>query len=236
MTIKTRLVCGAILLLPLLAAAETAYVTDNLRLGLHAAADTSDRAFRTLDSGQELEILTRDRNYAHVSLPDGEQGYVKAAYLVDEKPAKLIVAETQAEVDRLQAELAQLRSQFAGPAATISALEQESSVLQAEVDANALQITELSEENSDLRHRQSQQQYSLPLVWVAGATAVCLIGGFLLALMASVPFWYTAIPIYIWDRDLGFRRNTAVYWVIIWGMFPAFGVVEGIYCFIRLVE
>ena len=98
MTIKMRLVCGVVLLLPLLAVAETAYVTDNLRLGLHQAADTSDRAFRTLDSGQELEILTRDRNYAHVSLPDGVQGYVKAAYLVDEKPAKLIVAETQAEV------------------------------------------------------------------------------------------------------------------------------------------
>lgn len=78
MTIKTRLVFGAIALLPLLAAAETAYVTDNLRLGLHQAADTSDRAFRTLDSGQELEVLTRDRNYAHVALPDGVRGYVKA--------------------------------------------------------------------------------------------------------------------------------------------------------------
>ena len=182
MTIKTRLLCAVALFLPLLAAAETAYVTDNLRLGLHQAADTSDRAFRTLDSGQELEILTRDRNYAHVLLPDGVQGYVKAAYLVDEKPAKLIVAETQAEVERLQAELEQLRRQFAGPAATISALEQEGSVLQAHVDANALQISELTDENLDLRHRQSQQKYSLPLVWVGGATAVCLIGGFLLCL------------------------------------------------------
>ncbi len=182
MTIRTRLIFGAILLLPLLAAAETAYVTDNLRLGLHRATDTSDRAFRTLDSGQELEILTRDRNYAHVTLPDGVRGYVKAAYLVDEKPAKLIVAETQAEVERLQAELEQLRRQFAGPAATISALEQEASSLQAQAAANSVQIAELSEENSDLRHRQSQQQYSLPLVWVAGATAVCLLGGILLAL------------------------------------------------------
>jgi hypothetical protein len=60
--------------------------------------------------------------------------------------------------------------------------------------------------------------------------------GFLLALMASVPFWYTAVPIFIWDRDLGFRQDTVFYWVVVWGMFPAFGVVEGVYCMIRLLE
>lgn len=60
--------------------------------------------------------------------------------------------------------------------------------------------------------------------------------GFLLGLVASVPFWYSAIPIFIWDRDLGFRQNTFFYWVVVWGMFPAFGVLEGVYCFVRLLE
>ena len=60
--------------------------------------------------------------------------------------------------------------------------------------------------------------------------------GFLLALMASVPFWYSAILIFIWDRDLGFRQSTVFYWVVVWGLFPAFGVVEGGYCFVRLLE
>lgn len=60
--------------------------------------------------------------------------------------------------------------------------------------------------------------------------------GFLLALAASVPFWYTAITIYVWDRDLGFRQNTFTYWLFIWGMFPAFGVLAGVYCFVRLLE
>ena len=59
--------------------------------------------------------------------------------------------------------------------------------------------------------------------------------GFLLALVASVPFWYSSIPIFIWDRDLGFRQNTAQYWIVIWGIWPAFGIVEGVYCFARLV-
>ena len=59
--------------------------------------------------------------------------------------------------------------------------------------------------------------------------------GFLLGLVASVPFWYTAIPIFIWDRDMGFRKDTVTYWVFIWGMFPVFGVIEGLYCMARLV-
>ena len=59
--------------------------------------------------------------------------------------------------------------------------------------------------------------------------------GFLLALVGSVPFWYSAIPIFIWDRDMGFRKNTFTYWVFVWGMFPAFGVLEMVYCVVRLL-
>ena len=81
-----------------------------------------------------------------------------------------------------------------------------------------------------------------PFFWaplqIAGSIGM-LLGqrwGFLLALTASVPFWYTAIPIFIWDRDLGFRLNTFTYWVFVWAMFPVFGVLEGVYCFVRLLE
>jgi hypothetical protein len=59
--------------------------------------------------------------------------------------------------------------------------------------------------------------------------------GFLLALIASVPFWYTAVLIFIWDRDLAFRQPTVNYWVIIWGIWPVFGIIEGVYCFARLL-
>lgn len=60
--------------------------------------------------------------------------------------------------------------------------------------------------------------------------------GFLLALMASVPLWYTAVYFFLWDGALGFRKPTFSYWFVTWGMWPAFGIVEGLYCFLRLVE
>jgi uncharacterized protein YgiM (DUF1202 family) len=164
---------------PAAALAETAYVTDQLRLGLHRAADTSDRAFRTLESGQEMEILSQNRNYAQVRLPDGTVGYVKAAFIIPEKPATLVVAETRAENERLAAELERAKAQFAEPAAAIAALEQRVGEQEAALAERAASIEELEDANQRYLSRQAQYAYSLPLTWVAGAMLVCLIGGVL---------------------------------------------------------
>ncbi len=177
-----RSLCAILLFLPLLAAAETAYVTDNLRLGLHQAEDTSDRAFRMLESGQSLEVLSRDRNYANVQLPDGVQGFVKAAYLVADKPAKLIVAETMAERDALAAELEETRQAFAAPAATIEGLKDDAADLTGQLEAAQSEIAALKDENASIQGLKERYKGSLPLTWVGAAIAVCLIGGFVLGL------------------------------------------------------
>ena len=177
-----RLIIGLLLVLPLAAIADTAYVTDNLRLGLHRAEDTSDRAFRFLESGQPMEVLSRDRNYANVRLPDGAEGWVKTAYLVDEKPAKLIVAETRAERDALATELEETRQAFAGPAATIEGLEAEAAGLTAKLSEAEAQIAELQAENDSFEGMKQRYRGSVPLAWVAGAIGVCLVAGFLIGL------------------------------------------------------
>lgn len=177
-----RLLIGVLALLPLLAAAETGYVTDTLTLGLHRAADTSDRPFRNLQSGQEFEILSRDRFYANVQLPDGTMGWVKTAYIVSDKPAKLIVAETAAERDRLAAELAEVRAAFAEPEAAMNALRTESAELRAQLEQSNARVTELEEQNEDYKSRLAQFDNVVPLSWVGGAILICLIGGILLGL------------------------------------------------------
>ncbi len=181
-------VIGAIGLLALIsfgpatALAATAYVTDNLRLGLYEAEDTSGRAIRMMDSGQAMEILTRDRNYANVRLPDGSEGWVKAAYLVDAKPAKLIVAEITAERDALLAELATTKQAFAAPAATIEALQNDASTFDAQLLEAKLRIEELEGDIASAQGIKDQYRGSLPISWVAIAIAVSLIGGLLLGM------------------------------------------------------
>ncbi len=174
-----RVIIGILALLPIVAVADTAYVTDNLKLGLYEAEDTSGRAFRTLDSGQAMEVLIRGGSYANVRLPDGTEGWVKSAYLVDDKPAKLIVAETQAERDALAAELEATKKALAEPAATIDALRNQTSSLTAQLESAQDQVAALQEEVASIQGMKERYKGSMPLRWVGGAILVCLVAGLL---------------------------------------------------------
>ncbi|MEM9173374.1 MAG: TIGR04211 family SH3 domain-containing protein [Pseudomonadota bacterium] len=157
---------------------ETAYVTDVLRLGLHAAADTSDRAFRMLQSGQSMTVVERTRLYAKVRLPDGTEGYVKAAYLVDEKPARLIVDQAQAQLASVQQEMNVMQDEFSGSATRISELTDQLADERSQRVALSERINAMTTENSD--YAQKLQLYSASLPWplALGATLVALALGF----------------------------------------------------------
>src|SRR5262245_23019864 len=80
------------------ARSETAYVTHSLRLGIHHTDDTSDKPFENLVSGTALEVIERNTNYARVRTPDGQEGWVKAVYLVEQKPAQARVLELESQL------------------------------------------------------------------------------------------------------------------------------------------
>lgn len=172
-----RLFIGLVTLFPLIAAAETAYVTDNLRLRLYADAELTS-VLATLVSGDQFEVLSRNSQTALVELADGRQGYVSAGYIVYEKPAKLVVNQSLAETERLTTELEQLQASFAEPQALVDSLTQESSELQAQLDESAGRTAELEASNESLVNRQQRYRYSLPYTWVGGAIVVCLVAGF----------------------------------------------------------
>jgi len=167
-----------LLLLPAAAAAETAYVTDILRLNVYGTPDFSGSATRTLVSGDGFEVLVRDRLATQIRLADGTEGYVRSAYIVDEKPARLIVAETQAEVDRLTSELRQAEEIFAEPAAEISALEARISALEGDLDGRTAETDSLEKEVASLKASAERYANSVPLSWSLGALLVALVGGF----------------------------------------------------------
>lgn len=158
--------------------AETAYVTDMLRLGLHEAQDTSDQPFATLTSGTELEVLERVSNYARVETPDGRVGWVKSAYLVADKPARLRVAELEARIALLETTLADAKQ--ARAAAEREAAEIRSEHAESVRSAAAVKDTlaELKSENETYERRLEAYRGAVPVVWAAAALGVSLVAGF----------------------------------------------------------
>ena len=179
------------------AAAETAYVTDSLRLGLHSAPDTSGRPFENLISGAAVEVLERNPNYARVRLADGREGWVKGTYLVPLKPAAARVAE-------LEAEIAGLKQAAVADKTARAAAEQELARYTAELQAKtgsaeSIQDTvkRLQAENGAQEERLEAYRYALPVKWVIAALVVVLVAGFVAGL-----WWLDAL---IRRRHGGFR-------------------------------
>lgn len=175
---KTVRILLLLLAAPLAGAQELAYVTDILRLGIHRAQDTSDRPFDNLVSGTELAVLQRVPNYARVRTADGQEGWVKSAYLVSDKPAQLRVAEVEAE-------LAALREQVAAAQSAQLAAEAEAGRASKEISANASSadairdtLARLQRENESFEQRVEQYRGAIPWKWVAVALVVSLAGGF----------------------------------------------------------
>ena len=179
------------------AAAETAYVTDSLRLGLHAASDTNDRPFDNLLSGTAVEVLERNTNYARVRLEDGREGWVKAAYLVTEKPAAARVLELESEIDSLQGAVAQARTAQTAAQHELARLTAELQETTGSAETIEETIERLRAENREYQERFDAYRHTLPLLWVMPAIVVALVAGFLAGL-----WWLDAL---IRRRHGGFR-------------------------------
>jgi len=179
------------------AAAETAYVTDILQLGLHRASDTSDRPFENLPSGTRLEILERTTHYARVRTDDGDEGWVKAAYIVSETPARFRVAELEAKLDALAAELADAHETERRATAEAERLRNRETEHMASMHALKETVARLEAENAEYLGRVERYRVSLPLSWVLAAIALTFVGG------AAAGWW--ALDAFIRRRYAGYR-------------------------------
>ncbi len=125
----TRLACLQVGALLALFAAEgrgaTAYVSDDLVLGVYAEQNQQGQRLTTLHSGAVVETLATSGEFTQVQLADGTSGWVKSSFLITHKPAAARVKELEDELSRAHAttpelaeaaarsELEQLKGQLA---------------------------------------------------------------------------------------------------------------------------
>ena len=85
------------------ATAATAYVSDELILGVFAETNQQGQRLATLHSGSRLETLSVDGEFTQVRLDDGITGWVKSSYLTSKEPAMVRARQLQEELDRTHA-------------------------------------------------------------------------------------------------------------------------------------
>jgi uncharacterized protein YgiM (DUF1202 family) len=83
--------------------AATAYVTDQLVLGVYAQQNQQGQHLATLHSGASVEVLAANGDYSQVQLSDGTTGWVKSTYLTTQLPATAMIKQLQEELDQMRA-------------------------------------------------------------------------------------------------------------------------------------
>ena len=156
--------------------ADVVYVTDELRLGLYPTEETSGRALKTLVSGTELTILERSLMSIRIRSEEGDEGWVKTAYVVDKPPARRQLASLQA----LQEETAARLSAREENVATLAARIEELNTALARAEQGMADLPALREENAELRATLSAAGIRVPLLWLVLASLASLILGGLL--------------------------------------------------------
>ena len=176
----TRFAALAVLALSAIAAdaQETRYVTDILQLGLYDNAEGTGSPVLNLASGTELTVLERVPNYARVRTPDGDEGWVRSFYLIEEKPAQLRIAEVEARVESLESELALATAARMAAEEKAAAVVAEAELELAAAGASRETLARLQEENAAYAERVDLYRGSLPWPWVAAALVVALAAGF----------------------------------------------------------
>lgn len=155
--------------------ADVVYVTDELRLGLYRTEETSGRTLKTLVSGARMEVLERALMSIRIRTEDGDEGWVKTAYIVTTEPARRRVATLEA----LQAETAGTLADRETELAAVRVDAESVNAQLAEAQLGIVELPELKAENESLKAALNDGGVRVPLVWLLiVAFASLLLGAF----------------------------------------------------------
>ena len=94
-----RRLLGLVASVPLVAYAETAYITEKLEVPVRSGESREYRIIRYLQAGARVEMLqTYESGYTKIRDERGREGFVLGRYLVDRAPSFVIAGRLEAEV------------------------------------------------------------------------------------------------------------------------------------------
>jgi SH3 domain protein len=155
----------ALLLFPVLTAAETAWVSDEFEVLVRTGPSTSNAIEVMLSSGTELEVLERDEatGYARVRTSGGTEGWVLTRYLMSEPSAREQLERLSSQLSTattrgssLSSQLESVRSEYDASQTRIEDLERDKAALEselAEIRRTAANVLSINQQNKELREQ-----------------------------------------------------------------------------------
>jgi SH3 domain protein len=161
-----------LILIPASSLAETIFVTDSLKLKLRVTASNDAEVVTSLDSGQKLTLLEKQKRFTRVKTSDGKQGWVQSWFLTDKPPATYQLASVTKDNETLTNKLAaatlklknfdsetskeneQLKSSIASLSGKVESLTDTRNDLQSKLDTQA----------SELAKYEFAEKYNLNLI------------------------------------------------------------------------
>jgi SH3 domain protein len=139
------------------AAADTGWVRGNIKLNLRSGAGTQFKIIGSIETGDQMEVLTRGESWTRVrTAKDGKTGWIPAGYLETEPPPTLRLAQLETETATLRSQLEEIRSEAAQ-------LRESNATLGSNDSGQREQIESLKIENYELRAGSRYQE------WITGA-------------------------------------------------------------------
>lgn len=128
------------------AAAQTRYVSDDLRINMRTGEGDQYRIIKILPSGTKMTVLERGSSdeWVKVRTSGGDEGWVRTQYLQDQPVARDLLAQAQAKIAALSSQRQELGSEA-------SSLEKENSQLRSDLQSAQAEAKRLGAELEELK-------------------------------------------------------------------------------------
>lgn len=144
----------AFLFIPVIAAAATMYVSDQLVITVRQDESLDSQVLKTIRTGTPVEVLERNKGdkFVKVRLASGEEGYVLGQYLTSKTPKSTIIADLQGQLGKIQDQLAQTKAKLAESSQKLKAVQDTQKQQGAELSGKVSELTQaLAEAKGKLR-------------------------------------------------------------------------------------
>jgi SH3 domain protein len=128
--------------------AETKYVVEYIQVNARTGSSVEHKIV-TMESGQKVQVLGVDKDWSHIKLADGKEGWILSRFLTSEEPKKLIL-------NRLREKYNDLNNQVNVSLEETELLKEENQVLKSELILKTEALDKITANYEDLKKESSE--------------------------------------------------------------------------------